>query len=117
MQMTVECPTDGEVSVDVGDVKAIVFDRDGRCEISFTCPLCGAELRQIVTPIAMQMAIVQSVDLDGAEGDEEGLDASEAVDVTASGIDPELEDAYLEYFRRQLDHIEDAEAALKEIDG
>jgi hypothetical protein len=116
MQMTVECPTDGEVSVDVSDVKAIVFDREGRCEISFTCPVCGSELRQAVTPVAMQMAIVESVDLEDFAGEDQEIEEAIAAP-ERQAVDPKLENAYIEYFRRQLDEADDVEAALKEIDG
>lgn len=128
MQMTIQCPNDGEVVVDVGDVKAIVFDRAGHCEISFVCPRCGAELRQAVTPVAMQMSIVEPVALEsGQEGDLETAlgEAIEACEAKASRsgsecaieVEPEKAEAYLEYFRRQLEHVDDVEAALKEIDG
>lgn len=125
MRMTIRCPTDGEVVVDVDDVKAIVFDRAGQCEISFHCPECGAELRQAVTPVAMQMAIVEPA---GAEGSdvaavekalEEAIKSCEAdeTEECVVEVDPERAEAYLEYFRRQLEDVEDVESILKEIDG
>lgn len=124
MQMTIECPTDGEVVVDVTDVNAIVFDRAGRCEISFICPKCGRELRQPVTPVAMQMAIVEANDTEQT-GDVEvtinsAAQAAESLDGPGEvrvEVDEAKAEAYLEYFRRQLDKIEDVDSALKEIDG
>lgn len=124
MQMTIECPTDGQVVVDVTDVNAIVFDRAGRCEISFICPKCGRELRQPVTPVAMQMAIVEAGDIE-RPGDVEvtvnsaarAAESAEAPDEVRIELDEAKAEAYLEYFRRQLDRVEDVDSALEEIDG
>lgn len=119
VQMTIECPTDGQVTVDVGDVNAIVFDRNGRCEVSFTCPQCGRELRQAVTPVAMQMAIVESeTGEDAANGPEatsgEG-DAARDDAVERRVVDEATIEAYCEYFRQELAESEDIEAALGEF--
>ena len=124
MQMTIECPTDGQVVVDVTDVNAIVFDRAGRCEISFICPKCGRELRQPVTPVAMQMAIVEANDTELQSDVEvtinnaaEAADAPDAQGEVRVEVDEAKAEAYLEYFRRQLDKVEDVDSALEEIDG
>lgn len=115
--MTIECPTDGQVTVDVTDVNAIVFDRAGRCEISFVCPRCGRELRQAVTPVAMQMAIVETGgDAMGGTETEESEDAERAAKAEETARrDEAVIDAYCEYFRRQLEESEDIEAAIGEF--
>ena len=116
MQMTIECPTDGQVTVDVSDVNAIVFDRAGRCEISFICPQCGRELRQTVTPVAMQMAIV---DPDSEEASAEAEGSGDAAAEQTQGqpaVDQAAVEAYCEYFRRQLAEADDVEAVVEHFD-
>lgn len=123
VQMTIQCPTDGQVTVDVSDVNAIVFDRNGKCEISFICPRCGAELRQAVTPVAMQMAIVEP---EAGEVVEEALERvisgqavredDEDAGPTTVVVDEAVIEAYCEYFRRELADSEDIEAALADFD-
>lgn len=127
MEFTISCPIDGPVEVSLEDIDTVVLRESEHADITFVCPHCGTEIT--VTAIVPQflLAAIEALaeDPDAASasglvvltGDEiEGLEGVDGGDELGEIDDPRV-DAYCEYFRRQLSHVEFAEDALAEIDS
>ena len=129
IRFSVLCPADGAVEVAIDDLKAVVFDGREDVQLVFVCPLCGDEIRVGVHIPNLHLAAAGIAELfDEVAGLEPGSDEGfQVFSVSRSDPvgqdeplatlpdDPHIED-YCEYFRRQLEHVDDVEEALSEID-
>lgn len=135
MEFTVTCPIDGPVTVSIEDIDTVVLREPERAEISFVCPECGMLITvEAIVPaflLSAMQALAEENDGDvpvsrivALVGDAEEsvfqqpVACSEAEADTASGLDyDDADDAYCEYFRRQLESIRCVEDVLAEIDA
>jgi hypothetical protein len=121
MEFTITCPIDGPVTVSLEDIDTVVLREAEHADITFVCPHCGSEITVSAVVPSFLMAAIEAL---AEEGDTTGPfagifevagEAVEPMDMAAPE-DPVAE-AYCEYFRRQLAHIECVEDMLHEIDS
>jgi hypothetical protein len=120
MEFTISCPIDGPIEVGLEDIDTVVLREEEHADITFVCPNCGTTITVTAIVPAFLMAAIEAL-ADEPEGntadgllvltgeDYPGVASQEAEDPRA--------DAYCEYFRRQLMHIDCAEDAIAEIDS
>ncbi len=122
MEFEITCPVDGTITVSLEDIDTVVIRESERADITFVCPHCGTE----ITVAAMVPSFLLSA-IEALAEDSEGFAAPFAGMVhVVSDADPApvadweddggVNDAYCEYFRRQLSGITCVEDALAEID-
>ena len=124
MEFTITCPVDGPITVSLEDIDTVVLREPERADITFICPQCGTEITVGAVVPSFLMAAIEAL---AEEGDTTGgpfagmfsngedID-EEAFTVVTAETDPVTE-AYCEYFRRQLSHIDCVDDVLAEIDA
>jgi len=121
MEFTITCPIDGPVTVSLEDIDTVVLREAERADITFVCPHCGTEITVSAVVPSFLMAAIEALAEDGdSTGPFAGMfevapDSDDAADIIAP--DDPVAEAYCEYFRRQLSHIECVEDILAEIDS
>jgi hypothetical protein len=119
VQFVIECPVDGPVEVSLEDIDTVVLREPESADIVFACPCCGLEIEVTVRVPAFLLSAIESL-AEEAGGHMAPVAGMMALSVEFEGNDAlaeEREDAYCEYFRRQLDSIECVEDVLHEIDS
>jgi hypothetical protein len=112
MRVTVRCPADGVVEVSLRDLEVVVVRSGSDVQATYRCPLCGSPVvvgsdlePGFIAWVARQSSCRCTMpDLCDAEGD---------------GLLPKVvvsQDAYVEYFRRELAGAETVEAMLAMMD-
>jgi hypothetical protein len=121
MRFTVWCAVDGAVEVSIDDVTTVIVRSGSDVEVAFTCPVCG-------TPIAVRAEVPLGLAgmLGEAWGDlqsghpEAWIAPERFVRVdTRSVYDPAEAarmDAYVEYFRRELEAADTVESMVALMD-
>jgi len=122
MEFTITCPIDGPVTVSLEDIDTVVLREPERADITFVCPHCGTEITVSAVVPSFLMAAIEALaeDSDTTGGPFAAMfqTGDEGAQPTSAPLveDPVAE-AYCEYFRRQLAHIDCVEDALAEIDA
>jgi len=125
MEFTITCPIDGPITVSLEDIDTVVLREAERADITFVCPHCGTEITVTAVVPSFLMAAIEAL---AEEGDTTGGTYSgfepnfvtsprDTVDTFSDSEHQELADAYCEYFRRQLSHIDCVDDVLAEIDS
>lgn len=124
MEFTITCPVDGPITVSLEDIDTVVLREAERADITFVCPHCGTEILVSAVVPSFLMAAIEAL---AEEGDTTGgpfaglfqvADASaEESSLIPSVPDDPVAEAYCEYFRRQLAHVDCVEDFLAEIDA
>ena len=121
MEFTITCPIDGPITVSLEDIDTVVLREAERADITFVCPHCGTEILVSAVVPSFLMAAIEAL---AEEGDTTGPSYAEVYDVAGDDIDLEaavpddpVAEAYCEYFRRQLAHVDCVEDFLAEIDA
>ncbi len=139
MEFEITCPIDGPVTVSLEDIDTVVLREPHRAEITFVCPQCGehvtvqaivphflvAAIQQLAedgdlsqTPFGDLSALLEQVQAQIRMEIDEDEDAEEVTTIPLpEPLAHEVADAYTEYFRRQLEHCDSVEDALREIDS
>jgi hypothetical protein len=125
MEFTITCPIDGLITVSLEDIDTVVLREPERADITFVCPQCGTEITVSAVVPSFLMAAIEALaeDGDATGGPFAGMfhvadEADEEfVAVPAPVEDDPVADAYCEYFRRQLAHIDCVDDVLAEIDA
>jgi len=120
MEFDITCPVDGTIQVSLEDIDTVVIRDADRADITFVCPECGTEITVSAVVPSFLLAAIEAL----AE-DSEGVSQYDGMTVVA-GIsapgqgeqraDQDITDAYCEYFRRQLSHVDCVEDAVAEMD-
>jgi hypothetical protein len=123
MEFTITCPIDGPVTVSLEDIDTVVLREPERADITFVCPHCGTEITVSAVVPSFLMAAIEALaeDGDSTGGPFAGMfhtaeEPAETFEVALAEADPVTE-AYCEYFRRQLSHIDCVDDVLAEIDA
>jgi hypothetical protein len=123
MEFTITCPIDGPITVSLEDIDTVVLREPERADITFVCPECGTEITVSAVVPSFLMAAIEALAEDGdtTGGPFAGMfstadEPAEAFVVVPADADPVTE-AYCEYFRRQLSHIDCVDDVLSEIDA
>ena len=125
MEFTITCPIDGPVTVSLEDIDTVVLREAEHADITFVCPQCGTEITVSAVVPSFLMAAIEAL---AEEGDSTGgrvagtiTGTSELADTAVftgfTAPDDPVAEAYCEYFRRQLSHIECVDDVLAEIDS
>lgn len=123
MEFTITCPVDGEVAVELEDVRSVIIREPEQVDITFTCPACGSEITVAAIVPAFLLAAIEALAEHGAEQEVSAtmmpLPESEvpAEQPQRFEMTDAIAEAYCEYFRRQLEQITSVEDALDEIDS
>ena len=137
MEFEITCPIDGRVTVSLEDIDTVVLREPHRAELTFVCPECGEHVTvQAIVPQFLVAAIQQLAeegdlsstpfgDLSGLLEEVRSQMRMEVVDDSGTevavevpeAIAADITDAYCEYFRRQLEHVDCVDDALSEIDS
>ena len=123
MEFTINCPIDGPITVSLEDIDTVVLRDSEHADITFVCPHCGSEISVSAVVPSFLLAAIEAL-ADDSEGTGnpfagivEVISESEDGSPSPRGLDDPVADAYCEYFRRQLAHVESVEDALHEIDA
>ena len=124
MEFVIECPIDGPVEVSLEDIDSVVVREPEQADIVFTCPTCGSEVAVTVRVPSFLLTAIESL------AEETGgqafplasmvaltIEVEGAVDEEVAADNAERDDAYCEYFRRQLQSITCVDDMLAQIDG
>jgi hypothetical protein len=122
MEFTITCPIDGPVTVSLEDIDTVVLREAERADITFVCPHCGTEISVSAVVPSFLMAAIEAL---AEDGDTTGSAFAGMLESATQSVEPcslaapddPVAEAYCEYFRRQLAHIECAEDMLAEIDA
>jgi hypothetical protein len=125
MEFTITCPIDGPVTVSLEDIDTVVLREAEHADITFVCPQCGSEITVSAVVPSFLMAAIEAL---AEEGDTTGGPFAGLVSGTAAKVDTSpytdfvttedpVTEAYCEYFRRQLTHIDSVDDVLAEIDS
>ena len=123
MEFTITCPIDGPVTVSLEDIDTVVLREAERADITFVCPHCGTEITVSAVVPSFLMAAIEALAEDGdSTGPFAGMfevETEPEPEAPTVGVVPDdpVTEAYCEYFRRQLAHIDCAEDILAEIDS
>lgn len=120
MEFTITCPIDGSVEVGLEDIDTVVLRDEDRADITFRCPQCGSEITVTAIVPAFLLAAIDALAEDAETDVREQADATDTVvPVSAAAATPEgdSEEAYCEYFRRQLASVECVDDAIAEMDS
>lgn len=120
MEFSVTCPIDGVVEVSLEDIDTVVLRESDRADIMFVCPHCGTQIGITAIVPAFLLAAIEALAEDAGTLPNENRIRVTAVQtqvVPAPDVDSPRDDAYCEYFRRQLEHVECVDDALDEIDS
>jgi len=111
MRLTVRCPADGVVEVSLRDLDTVVVRSGSDVEAVYTCPLCGSP---ITVAADLAPAFVAWANSQGSRwGAESGWQTGEPRGRACSPRD----EAYLEYFRRELAEARTVEDMLALMDA
>ncbi len=119
MQFVIECPVDGPVEVSLEDIDTVVLREPENADIVFACPSCGLEIEVTVRVPSFLLSAMESL-AEEAGGHMAPVAGMMALSVEFEGhdeFDQDHEEAYCEYFRRQLDSVGCVEDVLHEIDS
>jgi hypothetical protein len=120
MEFDITCPVDGTIQVSLEDIDTVVIRDTDRADITFVCPECGTEITVTAVVPSFLLAAIEAL----AE-DNEGVAQFDGMTVRPEKVSGEsgggraddgVADAYCEYFRRQLAHVECVEDAVAEMD-
>ena len=124
MEFTITCPVDGPITVSLEDIDTVMLRESDRADITFVCPQCGTEITVTAVVPSFLLAAIEALaeEGDAIDGPFAGIlgndDESEsAVAYETVEFDDAVAEAYCEYFRRQLAHVDCVEDALHEIDA
>lgn len=124
MEFTITCPVDGPITVALEDIDTVMLRDSERADITFICPECGTEITVTAVVPSFLLAAIEALAEEGEisggpfSGIIEVAPDSDLSEVTkSSDADSAVTNAYCEYFRRQLAHVECVEDALHEIDA
>ena len=121
MQFMINCPVDGSVEVSLEDVDTVVLREPEQAEVVFTCPECGTDVSVFVRIPSFLMAAIEAMAEDG------GGSVAPLAGIVALASDTEIlnelpaeetdakNEAYCEYFRRQLSDVRDFDDFMREI--
>lgn len=109
--ITMRCPVDGPVAITALDVDEVVVRSGSDVRATIRCPHCGAVLRFTSNPEPGLLHWALGALRDAAEMEVETED--EAPDAEEL---PEPMEAYLEYFRRELDATDTLEQMISLMD-
>jgi hypothetical protein len=110
MRLTVRCPADGVVEVSLRDLDTVVVRSGSDVEATYSCPLCGSP---ITVAADLAPAFVAWASSRGSRwGSGSGWEDASLPDRAGSCRD----EAYLEYFRRELAAVRTVEDVLALID-
>lgn len=123
MEFSITCPIDGVIEVSLEDIHTVVLRDSDRADITFVCPHCGTQIQVTAIVPAFLLAAIQALADDADVLSEDGILVIDGDDLreephqrVAEKDDPRA-DAYCEYFRRQLEHIECVDDAVAEMDA
>lgn len=124
MEFTIACPVDGPITVSLEDIETVMLRDSERADITFVCPHCGTEITVTAVVPSFLLAAIEAL---AEENDANGGPFAGIIEVPVGGTPADVmsesaqeaavTDAYCEYFRRQLAHVECVEDALHEIDA
>jgi hypothetical protein len=122
MEFTITCPIDGPVTVSLEDIDTVVLREPERADITFVCPHCGTEITVSAVVPSFLMAAIEAL---SEEGDTTGgpfagmfqVGDDDVRPYTVTAADDPVAEAYCEYFRRQLSHVDCVDDVLAEIDA
>ncbi len=129
MTFSIICPNDGNIDVGLEDIESIIVRDEDSVEVLFKCPRCGGEISVSAQVPRVLLSALEDVwsPVEENEGDERHLRFTAVVadlhgDVTTQEPETSAQDAerierYVEYFHRQLESAESADAVIAEIDG
>ena len=121
MQFMINCPVDGSVEVSLEDVDTVVLREPEQAEVIFACPECGTEVSLFVRIPSFLMAAIEAMSEDG------GGSVAPLAGIVALATDPDMLDeipteeadakneAYCEYFRRQLSSVETSTTSCERL--
>lgn len=121
MEFSVNCPIDGVVEVNLEDIDTVVLRESDKADITFVCPHCGTRISVTAIVPAFLLAAIEALAEEAEGTSTDHIVVVAAHDATVSPAVPDVDDpradAYCEYFRRQLEHVECVDDALDEIDS
>lgn len=124
MEFEITCPVDGPITVSLEDIDTVVIRDAERADITFVCPECGTEVTVAAVVPSFLLAAIEALaeEADETGGPFAGLvepirDPDTAPQLTDWAVDNPVADAYCEYFRRQLSHVDCVDDMLAEIDA
>ncbi len=119
VQFVIECPVDGPVEVSLEDIDTVVLREPENADIVFACPSCGLEIEVTVRVPSFLLSAMESLaeEAGGHMAPVTGMMALSVEFEGHDGLDQDHEEAYCEYFRRQLDAVGCVEDVLHEIDS
>ena len=124
MEFEITCPVDGPITVSLEDIDTVVIRDAERADITFVCPQCGTEVTVTAVVPSFLLAAIEALaeEADETGGPFAGLvepvrDSDVAPQRADWAVDNPVADAYCEYFRRQLSHVDCVDDMLAEIDA
>jgi hypothetical protein len=127
MEFEITCPVDGAVTVSLEDIDTVVIREAERADITFVCPHCGTEITVAAMVPSFLLSAIEALaeDTDGMPGPladmlRTRLTIDQPDELPESPVvvtDEAVNDAYCEYFHRQLSAVTSVEDALAEIDA
>lgn len=120
MEFTITCPVDGAIEVGLEDIDTVVLRGAERADMTFVCPHCGTAITVGAVVPAFLLSAMRAL------AEEPASDLGGLLVVSGESVDSDVRpspaqehriEAYCEYFRRQLDTVEDVDGALAEIDS
>jgi hypothetical protein len=122
MEFTITCPIDGMITVSLEDIDTVMLRDSEHADITFVCPECGTEVTVSAVVPSFLLAAIEAL---AEENDVTGGPFAGMVEIPVdpdgpaviADVDNPVTDAYCEYFRRQLSHVDCVEDALHEIDA
>jgi len=120
VEFSLVCPIDGQLEFGLEDITAVVFRDPESIDLCFECPRCGATLQtslHVPGMLAAAMNLAHQAQL--LTDDEAAMVAGGKAreDVRERRERERVADAYCEYFRRQLAHVDYVDDLLAEVDG
>ena len=122
MKFTVWCAVDGAVEVSIGDVTTVIVRSGSDLEVAFTCPVCGAPIAvraEVPTGLAGLLGDAWD-DLRSGHVEAWAVPAARRPDESDRAVDAGESrriDAYVEYFRRELEAADTVESMLTFMDA
>lgn len=120
MEFDITCPVDGTIQVALEDIDTVVIRDTDRADITFVCPECGTEITVSAVIPSFLLAALEGLAED-SDGDSQYDGMTVVAGVASLGQDQQraeqdITEAYCEYFRRQLSHVDCVEDAVAEMD-
>jgi len=120
MEFDITCPVDGTIQVTLEDIDTVVIRDADRADITFVCPECGTEITVTAVVPSFLLAAIEALAEDGdGVAQYDGmtvLGGATGIESDAGHASQDVTDAYCEYFRRQLSHVDCVEDAVAEMD-